>query len=318
MLSSRFVVGLLFTATITLNALPAAAQNFPSRSVRIFTGPAGGGADLLARLVAQGASAQLGQPVIVENVANSVLPVTVSKAAPDGYTLLLSGSSFWIGALMQAEPYDVLRDFSPVVTVVKSSPVLVVHPSVGVTSVKELVALAKAKPGALNFPTGGIGSTAHFAAELFKSMAGINIVRIDYKGAGPAMNAIMGGEVQLMFASSSLAPGPIKAGRLKALATAGNQPTASFPDLPTVATAVPGYAWVSPVGVFAPVRTPSAVIDRLNRAMAGFIRSAEAKEKFVNVDGEPGGGSPEELAAAVKNEMAKAEKIITESGLRVN
>jgi len=223
------------SASVLICAATAAfAQDFPTKPIRIVTSAAGGGNDFAARLVAQGLSGNVGQQVIVDNRNSVVAPEIVAKTPPDGYSLLLVGSSFWVMPLLQNTSYDPVTDFSPVVLAGVSPNVLVVHPSLPVKSVKELIALAKARPGELNYASGSMGSTAHLGPELLKAMANINMVHIPYKGAGPAVNAVVAGEAQLILTSASALTSQIKSGRLRALAVTSPQPSALVPGLPTM------------------------------------------------------------------------------------
>jgi tripartite-type tricarboxylate transporter receptor subunit TctC len=240
----------------------------------------------------------------------------VSKAQPNGYTLLFYNNTFWIGSLIQKTPYDALRDFAPVIAVTKAPNVLVVNPALPVKSVAELVALAMAKPGALNYGSAGTGASNHLAAELFRSMTRIDIVRINYKGAGPALNALLAGELQLMFPTAGAATPHIKAGRVKALAVTSAEPTALFPGVPTLAAMLPGYESTSIYGVFAPAGTPRSVIEKLNAALERFLQRSEVRERFFNAGMETAGGTPEQLAAALKSDLARMGKVIKDAGIR--
>ena len=307
-----FSMGLLLSGSSV-----AWGQTFPAKPIRIFTGSVGGGGDSTARQIAQGISGPLGQQVIVENRGN-LTGEPVAKAAPDGYTLLVDGNSLWIGALLQEIPYDAVRDFAPITVVANIPNVLVVHPSVRVKSVKELIALAKARPGELNYAVGSIGGMGHLAAALFTSMAGANIVRIDYKGSNPALISLMGGEVQMMFPNTAAATPHVKSGRLVALAITSPQPSALAPGLPTIAAAgLPGYEADSMFGMFAPAKTPPAIISRLNQEVGRVLSQAELKERFLSSGVEAAPGTPEQLAALVKNEIAKWGKVIKDAGIRV-
>jgi len=266
MLMLRFVFPLWLLSTLMGDAHAATAENFPTRPVRIVTSEIGGGLDFVARLVAQGLTPNLGQQVIVDNRPSGVFTGSiVSKASPDGYTLLLNGSSFWLLPFLQSNvPYDPIKDFAPITLATRSPLLLVTHPALPVKSVKELIALAKAKPGELNYSSSSPGTPQHIAAELFKSMAGVNIVRIPYKGAGPAIVAVVAGEVQLTFSSAGAAAPHIKSGRLRALAVASAEPSALAPGLPTVASAgLPGFEAGSLWCFFAPAKTPASLISRL-------------------------------------------------------
>jgi tripartite-type tricarboxylate transporter receptor subunit TctC len=283
----------------------------------MLTSEAGGGSDFVARLVAQGMGAHLGQRVVVDN--RGMISAEIAKhAAPDGYTLILYGSPLWLSPFLREKlPYDPVRDYAPVSLVVSTPNVVVVHPGVAAQTISELVALAKTKPGTLNYSSASTGSTQHLAAELFKSMAGVNIVRIPYKGSGPALNAVIAGQVQLMFPSAGSATQHVKAGRLRALAVTTAQPSALVPGLPTVAeSGLPGYESVSPFGIFAPSKTPDAIIVRLNRDIVRGLSDSEIKTRFNGAGVETVGSTPAELGAMVKSEMAKWGKLIREAGIR--
>lgn len=294
-----------------------AAQSYPDKPIRMLTSEAGGGSDFVARLVAQGLGVQLGRRVVVDN-RGMVSAEIAANAQADGYTLLLYGSPLWLSPFLRAHlPYDPLRDYAPISLVVSTPNVVVVHPSVAAQTIGELVALAKAKPGALNYSSASTGSTQHLAAELFKRMAGVDIVRIPYKGSGPALNAVIAGQVQLMFPSSGSVMQHVKAGRLRALAVTTAQPSALVPGLPTVAeSGLPGYESVSPFGVFAPAKTPAAIIALLNRDIVRGLNDADIKSRFSNAGVETVGSTPAELAAMLKSEMAKWGKLIRDANIR--
>jgi tripartite-type tricarboxylate transporter receptor subunit TctC len=306
-----------FVWVLLAGASAVSAQDYPNKPIRIVTSEAGGGNDVQARLVAQGLSSALGEQVVVENRPSGVIPgEVVSKAPPNGYTLLLYNNTLWFGSLLQTTPYDVLRDLAPVTSVARGANVLVINPATPVTSVAELVALAQAKPGELNYGSSGTGATNHLAAELFRSMAGVNIVRINYKGAGPALTALLAGEIQLMFPTAGAVTPHLKSGRVRALAVTSAEPTALFPGVPTVAASLPGYESVTIYGIFTPAKTPRAIIDKLNVEIVRFLNRADVKEKFFNAGMETVGGSPEQLAAAVKSEMTRMGKVIKDAGIR--
>ena len=297
------------------------AQNYPSKPIRMIAPEVGGGNDFVARLIAQGLTGVLGQQIVVDNrgSAGGVIAAQLLARAPaDGYTLLFYSSGIWTAPFLQADVrYDVLRDFSPITLAASSPNTVVVHPSLAVNSVRELIALTKAKPGVLNYASGNSGSANHLAAELFKSMAGVDIVRITYKGTGPALNDVAAGQVQLMFpAIVSVAP-HVKAGRLKALAVTSAEPSALAPGLPTVsASGLPGYEAVAMSGVFAPGKTPAPLIDRLNREIVRFLNTADVKEKLLRSGVEAAGSTPLEFASKIKTEMARLSKVIKDAGIR--
>jgi tripartite-type tricarboxylate transporter receptor subunit TctC len=295
----------------------ASAQEFPNKPIRIVTGAAGGGSDFGARLIAQGISASLGQQVIVDNRGGIIPNEVVSKSPPDGYTLLFSGQSLWIVPLMQSAPYDPIRDFSPVAIATSSPNVLVVHPSLRVKSVKELIALARSRPGELNYGSGAAGSAPHLAMELFKNMAGLKIVWVPYKGVALAFTDLLGGQLQVMFPAIGLVTPHIKAGRVIVLAVTSAEPTALIPGYPTVAASgLPGFVVASVDGVLAPAKTPAAIINRLNQEIVRYLNTADAKKRFFDSGGDVVAGSAEEFAAIIKSETAIWGKVIKEAGIR--
>jgi tripartite-type tricarboxylate transporter receptor subunit TctC len=302
-----------------LGAGAVSAQDYPSKAMRLVSPGPGGGADFVARFIAQGISAPLGQQIVVENRPAGVIPgQIVSKAPPDGYTLMVNGNSFWIAPLMRDNtPYDPVKDFSPITSAVGSPNILVVHPSVPAKSVKELITLAKARPGALNYASASAGGSVHLSAELFKYMAGVNIVRISYKTSGTSVTSLIGGEVHLMFANAPPVVPHVNSGRLRALAVTTLQPSVLLPELPTVSSAgLPGFEVASVYALFAPARTPAAIVSRLNREAVRFLARADVKEKLLAAGVVPIGSTPEELAAAMKSEIARMGKVIKEAGIR--
>ena len=311
----------LFLGTVLPGVEAVQGQTWPVKPIRIVTSGVGGGSDLASRLIAQGISPALGQQVIVDNRPSGVIPgETVAKAAPDGYTLLVSSSVLWLEPLFQGQaPYDAARDFAPVTLIAKSPNILVVHPSLPVKSVKELVALAKARPGELNYAAGATGSSDHLAAELFKLMAGVDIVRISYKTAASRMADLMGGHVQLSFGPAGTVAVHVRSGRLRALAVTSAEPSALLPELSTVsASGVPGYEATQILGVFAPARTPAPLIGRLNQEIVRAVNRADVKEKFLISGVEPVGSSPEHLAAVIKSDLAKWEKLVKVARIRAD
>lgn len=314
----RTALATLAAGLLAASGSAASAQSYPNRPVRLVTAEVGAAGDLVSRSIGPGLSERLGQPVIVENRGGSgVIPIELAaKAAPDGHTLLVFGSALWLLPFIQKVSYSV-SDFAPITLAVTTPLILVVHPALPVKSVKELVAFAKAKPGALNYASGISGSATHLPAELFKSMAGVDIVRVAYKGGGPALTAILSGEVQVMFATSTGAGPHVGSGRLRALAVTSAQPSALFPDLPTVAASgLPGYDAASTMCVYAPARTPPALIGRLNQEIARILGRPEVKERFVRAGSEVVASSPAELAAAMKTDMARMGPVIKAAGIR--
>ena len=297
----------------------AQAQEFPNRPLRLVASEAGGGGDLAARMIAQNLAPLLGQPVVVENHGGGVIAGDlVARAPADGHTLLLYGNTFWLLPLMRSRvPYDPVRDFAPVSLAARAPNILVVLPSLPVKSVAELIALAKANPGKLNYGSAAAGTINHLAAELFKSMAGVDLVRVPYKGTASIMNALMAGEVQVMFGTSASVTVQVRAGRLRALAVTTLDRTAIFPELPTMAeSGLPGFESVSLHGVFAPAKTPAAVVNRLNAVIVQVLGRADVRERFLANGVETVAGPPADLAAAMKSEIDRFGKVIRAAGIR--
>ncbi len=298
-------------------ASTASAHSYPTKVVRIITVAAGGGSDFATRLIATPLAAALGQQVIVDNRA--VLAADIAaKAAPDGYTLLLTGPMLWLLPFMRENVTSSIDDFTPVTMATQTANILVVHPALPVKSVKELIALAKARPGELNVATSGLGNSVHIAAELFKSMTGTNIVRVNYKGASQALIDLAAGQTQLMFAVPGSALPHVKAGRLRALAVTSIEPTPLAPWLPTVASAVPGYESVSYLGIFVPAGTPAAIVTRLHQEIVRVLQRSDVKEKFLATSMETVGSSPEATANLIKSEMARMGKVIRAANIRAD
>ncbi len=315
MLKPRFLIQALSIGVLFFGAGCACGQNFPDRPMRIVTGGAGGGNDVIARVIAQGLTANLGQQVVVDNRPSGVIPgEIVAKAEPNGYTMVLSGASFWISPLFLGKaPYDPIRDFSPVMLPVTTPNILAVNSSLPVQSVKDLIALAKAKPGELNYSTPGTGSSPHLGGLLFKVLARVNIVRINYKTATAALSDLIAGQVQMSFGNAASVAPQIKAGRLRALAVTSAQVSPLFPDLPTIAASgLPGYELISPFGIFAPARTPEALVNRLNREILRVLKQMKSLDVLRNGGIEVVGSSPEQLGKIVKSEVAKWSKVIKE------
>jgi tripartite-type tricarboxylate transporter receptor subunit TctC len=314
------IVLLIATALTCCNLAAQAAQDYPTRPVRIVTPPAGAGNDFVARVIAQGLTGSLGQQLVVDNRPAAVVGELVAKAPADGYTLLAIGSVLWLTPFLQDNvQYDTVKDFSPISVTGLSVNILVVHPSVAANSVQELIALARAKPGQLNFASGGTGSSNHLAGELFKSMAGIELVRIPYKGSGPAINDLMSGQVHIMFPTTAAGLPHVRSGRLRAVAVTSLRPSALAPGLPAVAeSGVPGYESVVMYALLAPAKTPAPVIKRLHTDLVQFLKSPAATERFFNAGIEVVGSTPGELAAAMKSEMTRMGKLIKDARIRAD
>ena len=300
-------------------AATAAAQIYPSKPLRIITAGVGGGNDLVSRLIAQGISGPLGQQVIVDNRGGGLSAAEAgARAAPDGHTLLVMSGSLWIAQLVRARvSYDALRDFIPITLADRAPNILLIHPSLPVKSVKDLIALAKSRPGALNYSSAGTASSSHLSGELFKAMAGIDIVNIQYKSHAQEMIELMAGRMQLAFSNPLVARPNMKSGKLRALAVTSPQPSTLVPGLPTIASSgLPGYESESFHAVFLPARTPDTIVRRLNLEIVNTLRSNETKEILLGSGVEPVGSTPEELSAIVKAEIARWGKVIRDAGLR--
>jgi tripartite-type tricarboxylate transporter receptor subunit TctC len=307
----------------SLWAAPVVAQNYPSKPIRLIVPyAAGGGNDTLSRAIGQKLTQSLGQPLVVDNRPGSggvIGADMVAKAAPDGYTLLMASSELAVSvSLITTLPYDPLRDFSPVARVGETSYLLVVHPSLSSHNVAELIALAKARPGQLNYASAGVGSPLHLAAELFKWMTGTNLVQVTYKGGAPAVTATLAGETQVVFGSVTTTLQLAKAGRLRALAVTSAKRSPLVPDLPTVAEAgVPGYELVNWYGVLAPARTPKIIISKLNSELAQISATPDIRERALQNQGiEVVVSTAEDFAAVLKNEVAKWRKLTKAVGIR--
>ena len=315
----RPLTGMTLVALMALAPGTAAGQAYPYKPIRIVASGAGGGNDLVARMIAQAMTGSLGQQVVVENRGGGVTAAEiVVHAQPNGYTLLLYGSTIWLSPLMREHtPYDPIKDFYAVTWATSAPNLLVVHPSVAASSVRELIALAKARPGALNYASGATGASNHLAAELFKAMAGVNIVRIPYKGNGPAINDLIAGQVQLTFATAGGIEGHVKSGRLRALAVTSATPSALAPGLPTVAASgLQGYESVAMAGVFAPAKTPAPILARLHEQVVRVLKTPEVKDKLFSTGVETVGSSPQEFAAKIKSDMLRMGKVIKDAGIR--
>lgn len=305
---------------VALGGFTALAQEYPQKPIHFVTTGIGSSTDFMSRVIAQGISGPMGQPIVIDNRASAIATgEIVSRAAPDGYTLLVTGTSFWVGPLFQKVPFDPVKDFSPITLAVGAPQILVIHPALPVKSTKELIALAKARPGELNYASGGAGTAAHLAAELFKSMAGVKIVRVSYKVVPTAIADLLAGEVQLTFGTPGMVTGHIKSGRFRGLAVTSSEPSVLFPDLPTVASAgLPGFKAETLWGIFAPAKTPASIITRVNHEVVQLLKKDDLKSRFLNNGTEVIASSPAEFAAAIKAEMATVSKLIREAGLRAD
>ena len=291
------------------------AQTYPNKSLRLVVPfPPGAGTDMLARTIAAKLSDSMGQPVVVDNKPGAGATIgtdLVAKAAPDGYTLLLSTTSHAINPSVYTKlPYDTLKDFVTVTQVATVPTVLVVHPSVAANNIKELVAYAKANPGKLNMGSASSGTVFHLAGEYLKSQAGIDMVHVPFKGGGPAMTALLGGQVNVLFETTLTVQPQVKAGKLRALAVGSAKRASSMPDVPTVAElGFPGFSAENWYGVYAPAGTPRDVVMKLNAEIIKALNLPDVKERFASQGAELIGNTPEQHAAFLKTEMDKWEKI---------
>jgi tripartite-type tricarboxylate transporter receptor subunit TctC len=305
----------LLTFALCCPVSRAAEQKYPNRPIRLLVGyPPGGPADVTARLIAPHLSESLGQQIVIDNRAGAggtVAATLLARAEPDGYTMsIVANGEMAISPNLRKVPYDPLKDFAPVSRIGSNQLALVVHPSVQAKSVAELVALAKAKPGTVNFASAGTGSTAHLAGELFKSLAAINIVHVPYKGAGPAMADLIGGQVHMLITGYPGALPHIKSGKLRALGVTGGKRLAAAPDLPTIGETVKGYEVTSSYGVLLPVRAPKSIVSRMHGEVAAVVKKPDIQEKLVALGFEPEGNSPGEFAAQIKSELEKWAKVV--------
>ena len=315
----------LFTAALTV-AMPAEsiAQTYPTRPIRVIVPFApGGGTDILARILAPKLSDGLGQQIVIDNRpgGSSIIGTElVVKSPPDGYTLLAVDTSFSVNPSLHAKlPYDSFKDLAPVAHLASAPVLLVVHPSVPANTLKELVALAKAKPGSLAYASGGNGASTHLAGELFTMTAGVDIVHVPYKGTGPAIADVVAGQVQMNFAGISSARQFVDSGRLRALAVTGDKRNAAMPDVPTFAEAgYPGIDAGTNWGMFAPAGTPRDIIAKLNAEVNRVLQLADVKSRVAELGYDVGGGSPEDWGARARAEAEKWGKVVKQAGIKID
>ena len=291
-------------------------QDYPVKSLRVVTSEAGGGLDFAARLISRSVSERLQQNVIVDNRPIAVMGITVARAPADGYTMLFAGTTFMIAPLLEKTPYDPLLDFAAVTLVARQPNILAVPVSFPAKSVIELIAAEKSRPGEFNYASSGTGSQAHLATELLKSMAGIDIVHVPYKGVGPALADLSGGRVQMMIATSASVIPHVKAGRLRALAVTSAEPSVLVPGLPTVAAAgLAEFEAITIQGMFVPTKTPSARLDRLNREIVAVLSRTEIRDQLINAGVEAVGSSCEQLSAVMQATVNRMGRLIANLGL---
>jgi len=304
-----------------LSAGAVFGQDYPKKTIRIVASQAGSSNDMVARIIADGLQKRFNQTVMVENHGGGVVAgEIVSKSAPDGYTLLYFANGLWITPLLRPKmPYDTMKDFAPISWVISVPNVVVVHPSFPANSIKELIAMAKAKPGAIKYASASAGTANHLAAELFKYMAHVDLDRIPYKGMAPALTATMSGETSVMFPSAGMTMSAyVKSGKLKALAVTSEKPSELTPGLPTVAETVPGYENTVNHGVFAPAGTPAPIINLLNKEIVKVLNAPDVKKRLFNAGLEVVGSSPEALRNMMKAEVESMGKLIKAAGITDN
>jgi tripartite-type tricarboxylate transporter receptor subunit TctC len=317
-------LGLLAAAILPLLATPAAAQvpaGYPVKPIRFIVGfPPGGTNDILARFLAPRLGDQLGQQVVVDNRggANTAIGTELAARAPgDGYTILLNAPGHATNATLMKLPFDPVRDFAFISLVAESQNLVVMHPSLPVRSVKELVALSKKNPGQINYASSGTGTTVHLSAELFQFMTGVKWVHVPYKGGGPALTELMAGQTSLMFANVPTAIQQVRNGKLRPLAVTGAKRTSAAPEVPTVAeSGVPGYEVSNWFGIAAPAKTPRAVVERLNAAVVAAMKHPELRSRYIDNGADPSTTTPEQYAAFVESEIAKWAKVIKAAGIK--
>jgi tripartite-type tricarboxylate transporter receptor subunit TctC len=291
------------------------AQTYPSRPVRIIVGFAAGGPnDILARLMGQWLSERLGQPFVIENrsgAGSNIATEAVVRAPPDGYTLLLVGSPNAINATLYDKlNFNFIRDIAPVASLIRGALVMVVHPSVPATTLPGLIAYAKANPGKLSYGSGGVGGITHITPELFKMMAGVNMVHVPYRGVAPALTDLLGGQVQVLFANPAQSIQYIRAGKLRALAITTATRLEALPDIPTIGEFVPGYEASSVFGLGAPKNTPAEIIDKLNKEINATLADPKFKARLADLDGTVLGGSPADFGKLIAEETEKWGKVV--------
>ncbi len=310
------------TAFVPALSHPARADSYPDRPVRILAGfAAGGGVDISARLIGQWLGDRLGQPFVTENrtgADGNIATEAVVKAAPDGYTLLLATLPNAVNASLYPHlKFDFLRDIAPVAGIIRVPMVVLVHPSVPATSIPELIAYAKSNPGKLNLASAGTGSAPHMAAELFDFMAGVSMTHVPYRGQGPALTDLLGGQVQILFAAAPGTVDHIRSGKLRALAVTSATSAEVLNDLPTIASSVPGYEASQWYGIAAPRNTPAGTVGRLNKEINAAFSDSTMVSRFAAISGEPLGGAPEQFGKLMSDETEKWAKVVKFAGVKI-
>ncbi len=315
-LAAAFCLALSMTAT---------AQSYPSKPITLIVPYApGGGTDISARVIAQHVSTNIGQPIIIENKpgAGTLIGTAVgAKAAPDGYTLVYGSVTHTIAPALYGDkmPFDAVKDFTPITQVATFPFIFVVQPSSGITSIKDLIVAMKGKPGSFNYASVGNGTGTHLSGELFKKMTETDMVHVPFKGSGPALIALLGGQLQLAISDTPPVIPHLKSGTLRALAVTTPKRASSLPDIPTVMEAgVPGFEFTSWWGIFGPANMPQAITDKLQREFAKALQHPDVKERLASFSADPVGNSPQEFAAIVKSDVVKFDKIAKSSNIKAD
>lgn len=317
----RNLVRMILCAALVVAGGPVHAQSYPNKAIRMIVGFAPGGPnDIVSRLVAQKLTESFGVPVIVDNRpgANSIIGMQIAaRSTPDGYTLVVISASATTNPNVYSDvPFDLMKDFSPVTVMASGAYIVVVNPSLPVKSIKDLIALAKARPGQLNYASSGVGGTLHLAGELFKSLAHVNMIHVPYKGGAPAAIDVVTGQVQLMFSPLTVAMPQVNAGKLRALAVTSAKRLEMLPDMPTVAeSGVQGYEVTGWYGIVAPAGVPGANVDKLNREIVRSLKQPDMRQQFAKLDIEPVGNSPEQMRHHLQTELVKWAKVVKDAKL---
>ena len=317
------ITAILVATTVASPGFTADKEAYPTKPIRILVPtPPGGGNDIMARMAAQKMNEHWGQPVVVDNrpgAGGQIAMETSARAGPDGYTLLLGTTNLTVLPSMARVAYDPVRDFIPISLMATSANLLLIHPGVEARSLQQLLALARAKPGQLNYASGSVASSTQLAAELMKSMARVNITHVPYKGAGPALVDLLAGQVQIMFSNPAASAAHVRSNKLRALAATSEKRLPDFPDLPTMAeSGLPGYEASTWWGILAPRGTQSSIVTQLNGVISNGITAGEVRSRIAALGAQPAGGSPEQLATLIHNEIPKWRRVIKEAGIKLD